>query len=98
MPTRLEVLLHRRKSAAAELHQRQSAANASGGIRPAAEFAENRWGRLESLDVICAKLSQFIDDFAWGGVHCQPPAQYFSRSGSFPLTRCLRCDMAKSVT
>jgi hypothetical protein len=58
------VLLQRRKSAAAGLFQRQSNAKASAGIRPAGRDAENRWGRLEFWGVICAKLYQFIEDFA----------------------------------
>jgi hypothetical protein len=52
MPTRLEVLLQRRKSAAAELFHRHSTANASAGIKPAVMRAENRFGRWESLAAI----------------------------------------------
>src|SRR5215475_6984915 len=48
MPTRLEVLLHRRKSAAAGLFPRQSRASASTNARPAAE----KWRRTELWGII----------------------------------------------
>src|SRR5439155_27238989 len=52
MPTRLEVLLQSRKSAAAGLFHRQAAANARIGIRPAVMRAG--WGdkRRESIPVM----------------------------------------------
>src|SRR6266700_1240531 len=64
MPTRLEVLLQRRKSAAAGLFQRHRTANASAGIEPAGRVAEIRLAWMEFQGVICGRLSQLIDDFA----------------------------------
>jgi hypothetical protein len=64
MPTRLEVLLQRRKSAAAGLFQRQRTANASAGIEPVGSNAQIRLAWMEFQGVICARLSQLIDDFA----------------------------------
>src|SRR3989442_15598965 len=52
MPTRLEVLLQSRKSAAAGLFHRQAAANASIGIRPAVMRAGRGGKRRESFAVM----------------------------------------------
>src|SRR3954467_947081 len=52
MPTRLEVLLQSRKSAAAGLLHRDAAANASSGIRPAVMRAERGDKRRESFPVM----------------------------------------------
>jgi hypothetical protein len=52
MPTRLEVLLQRRKSAAAELFHRHITANASAGNKPAVTRAEKGLGRWESSGII----------------------------------------------
>src|SRR5258708_37583989 len=52
MPTRLEVLLQRRKSAAAELLHRHIKANASAGIKPAAREWGIRLGRWEFSGII----------------------------------------------
>jgi hypothetical protein len=52
MPTRLEVLLQSRKSAAAGLLHRHAAANASIGIRPAVMRAERGDERRESFAVM----------------------------------------------
>jgi hypothetical protein len=54
MPTRLDVLLQRRKSAAAGLFHRHITASASAGIKPAVTRAENGWGRLEFFGIIQA--------------------------------------------
>jgi hypothetical protein len=64
MPTRLEVLLQRRKSATAGLLHRQITATASAGTGPAKMKAEKRLGRSEFFGIIFAKLYQIIDDFA----------------------------------
>src|SRR5689334_6553927 len=52
MPTRLEVLLQSRKSAAAGLFHRQAAANASIGIRPAVMRVRKGGKRRESFPVM----------------------------------------------
>src|SRR5580704_5216786 len=66
MPTRLAVLLQRRKSADADPFHRQASANSRAGDQEAVRrFAV--WVReSESLGIIEAKLYQHIDDFAWG--------------------------------
>src|SRR5580704_17239262 len=52
MPTRLEVLLQRRKSAAAELFHRDITTSASAGSKPAVMRAENGLRRCEFLGII----------------------------------------------
>src|SRR3569623_506324 len=52
MPTRLEVLLQSRKSAAAGLLHRQAAAKASAGIRPAIMRVRRGDKRRESFPVM----------------------------------------------
>src|SRR5258708_8712547 len=100
MPTRLEVLLQRRKSAAAGLLHRHITASAATGTRPAAMRVEKRLGRTEFLKIIFAKLHQLIDDFAWASGSCQRRKVAFWGTGGqiSPFMLCLRCDMVKSVT
>src|ERR1700738_2291239 len=52
MPTRLEVLLQRRKSAAAGPFHRHRKASASAGSKPAVTRAESGLARWESLGII----------------------------------------------
>src|SRR3954470_24867424 len=54
MPTRLAVLLQRRKSAAAGLFHRHMTASASAGSRPAVKRAANRFARWEFFGIIQA--------------------------------------------
>src|SRR5579872_828230 len=66
MPTRLDVLLQRRKSAAADPFHRQATANDRAGIKAAPRRFAVWGGKSESLGIIAAKLYQDIDGFAWG--------------------------------
>jgi len=52
MPTRLEVLLQRRKSAAAELFHRHITASASAGSKPTVMRAGNGLEQWESVGII----------------------------------------------
>src|SRR5690349_4268497 len=52
MPTRLEVLLQRRKSAEAGLFHRHRSSIASAGIKPAVERSVDRLGRWEFAGII----------------------------------------------
>src|ERR1700731_2404216 len=52
MPTRLEVLLQRRKSAAAGLFHRHRKASTSAGSKPAVRRAANRSGRWDLVGII----------------------------------------------
>src|SRR5450756_1176751 len=87
MPTRLEVLLHRRKSAAAELFHRHITASASAGINPAVRRAANRLGRWGFVGIIQLKLYQIVDDFAWTNRDCQRTSGYFKAMGGRNRTR-----------
>src|ERR1700756_2256018 len=100
MPTRLEVLLQSRKSAAAGPFHRHRKASASAGSKPAVTRAANRLGRLDLLGIIRRSYikSLTISREPAGAVNGQggfsgdgPPTSRLSRL-------CLRCDMAKSVT
>jgi hypothetical protein len=87
MPTRLEVLLQSRKSAAADPFHRQATMN----DRPATRAALKRlavWGRRsESRGIITAKLYQDIDDFAWGPVGGQ--AEFRMRGQAIECSKAL---------
>src|ERR1700722_13533506 len=87
MPTRLDVLLQRRKSAAAELLHRHTAANASAGSKPAVMRGANRLGGWGFSGVIQVKLYQLIDDFAWTTRRCQRGWRCFQAEGYPNLTR-----------
>jgi hypothetical protein len=64
MPTRLDVLLQRRKSAAAGSFHRQVKASTKAGARAAVMGFTVRVRASESFRIIEAKLYQFMDGFA----------------------------------
>src|ERR1700738_5076358 len=100
MPTRLEVLLQRRKSAAAGLFHRHRNANASTGIKPAVMRTENGLRRWESFGIIqCSYIkSLMVSRRPPGTANGQAVILRQGAAESRPLSLCLRCDMAKSVT
>src|SRR5229473_1972742 len=100
MPTRLEVLLQRRKSAAAELFHRHITANASAGNKPAVMRAEKRLGRWESSGIIQRSyINSLTISRAWAGaVNGRGVVFRPSAAEMLPGNPYLRCDMAKYVT
>src|SRR5882757_1958375 len=100
MPTRLEVLLQRRKSAAAGLFHRHRNASTSAGIKPAVMRTESGLRRWESFGII---QSSYIKSLA---ISREPAGTVNGQAGILrqgeaeipPVSPCLRCDMAKSVT
>src|ERR1700738_3109440 len=100
MPTRLEVLLQRRKSAAAELFHRHITANASAGNRPAVRRAEKGLGRWESSGIIQRSYinSLTISRGRAGAVNGRVVFSGHRQPKCRPETSCLRRDMAKYVT
>src|SRR5438034_1999067 len=101
MPTRLEVLLQSRKSAAAGLLHRQAAANASIGIRPAVMRAGRGEERRESFVVMHRSYikSLTISRDPAGPVNGRgTPFPRYGKPGRHVRYPLLRADMAKSVT
>src|SRR5260221_4410157 len=101
MPTRLEVLLQSRKSAAAELFHSPTNANASTGARPAMIRAERGAERGESFAVMRRGYIKLlmISRGPAGAVNARevrfPRCGMLDWASSRPV---LRVDMAKSVT
>src|SRR5260221_13791112 len=100
MPTRLEVLLQRRKSAAAGLFHRNITARASAGIQPVVRRAENGLSRWEFCGIISRSYikSLTISRKPAGAVNGERLAFWANRRPkSRPFLFCLRCDIAKAV-
>src|SRR5260370_33223088 len=100
MPTRLAVLLQRRKSAAAELFHRHVKANASAGIKPGLRERGERLGRWESLGIIQRSYINWltISRERAATVNGQTGILRHQPAKSRLFARYLRCDMANSVT
>src|SRR6185312_2464045 len=101
MPTRLEVLLQSRKSAAAGLLHRQAAPNASIGIRPAVMRAGREDKRRDFFPVMQRSYikSLKISRDPAGPVNDRGiPFPRYGKPGLHVRTPLLRSDMAKSVT
>jgi hypothetical protein len=98
MPTRLEVLLQRRKSAAAELFHKHTTASAS--VKRAARRAGNRLGQWELVGIIQESYikSLTISRGRTGTVNRQAASLMQRVAEIPPVSDCLPCDMAKSVT
>src|SRR5258708_1069574 len=100
MPTRLDVLLQRRKSAAAELFHRHGTGNPSAGSRPAVRREENGLGRWEFVEIIQRSYIKSLTISRDAVVPVNGQGGIFRRSaGEIPVVwPCLPRDMAKSVT
>src|SRR3954466_3474549 len=101
MPTRLEVLLQSRKSAAAGLFHRHAAANASSGIRPGVMRAERGDKRRESFTVMHRSYIKSLTISRDPAGPVNGPARLSRAMGNRDSTcdsPLLRADMAKSVT
>src|ERR1051325_6296641 len=101
MPTRLEVLLQSRKSAAAGLLHRHIPASASIGIRPAVMRAERGDKRRESFPVMQRSYikSLTISRDPAGPVNGRARlSRAMGNRGFHVRYLLLRADMAKSVT
>src|SRR5258705_12875905 len=100
MTTRLEVLLQRRKSAAAGPFHRHIAASASNGIKPAARRAENGWGRWESVAIIQRSYikSLMISRKPAAAVNGQPGVLRQLRAQNPSVKSSLRSHIVKSLT
>src|ERR1700730_3529668 len=100
MPTRLEVLLQRRKSAAAEPFHRHRIASASAGTKPAVTRAEKGLGRRESSGIIQGSYinSLMISRDRTGLSTAKGAFSAMGSRKSGPRMLGLPRDMAKSVT
>src|SRR6266702_760823 len=101
MPTRLDVLLQRRKSAAAELFHSPASANATTGARPAMMRAERGVDGRESFAVMRRGYIKLLTNSRGpaGPANARCCVSHDVGYGIEPPSRPdLRVDMAKSVT
>src|SRR6266702_8978988 len=101
MPTRLDVLLQRRKSAAAELFHSPASANASTGARPAMMRAERGVDGRESFAVMRRGYIKLLTNSRGPAGPDNALEMRFPRCGMQDRASSrpdLRIDMAKSVT